>query len=826
MSDESPDLIAASLSELRARNGAPSYAEIARRISRRRQDQQLASSSVPINRSTIYDAFRSGRRRLDHDLVLDIVTALGGDDDELEDWGRRLVQVRMASQRHFAAAEAGAPRRPEMLIAREGLLQLVTAGAHHLVVGAAGIGKSAFIAEATHRLIDAGASEGAVVINLRGFETDVEPVGASAALAGLLQSVGVASPPVRHLERLDALDERLAEKRWVIILENVASEAQVRSLLPFGGGTTVFITTRNDLALDGVQRIDIGRLSVEESLSMFAAIVGADRIAEEPAAAAGLAELGAGLPLGIAIMASRAASPSGWSLEEHLIKARSGLNTYGLDRILGDSIASTAASAGDAAFRVLVRAADHPFASLDVDAIAALADLSPEATAEALATLAGLQLVTLDGSRVTMHDTVRAYARRIAHDQERPGAKADSMARLRIHLLEHMWGALEGTEGIVLSHWRHAPEGLRPHQFSTQDDRATWLRENAGVLLELARVDEMDHPDTVAQVSNGLSVWLNHAGRFRDGVSLHRTALDLALDQRDARAVALAREALGTSYMFVGHVDDALANLELAARDFDALGETAASLETQGSAAVCLMEVGRLTDALERSGPLAARLEAIGSTSEAAACWQNRAVMLSRLGRFEESVEACAAALALLSDEDRTLRVAIGVNLADALLMSERFVEALQHVGPAIEVANEIRYAAALPTCHAIRGAALIGVGCPTDAAESLAAARASADLARMTPILARILRYEAALEAALGRPDVAIAKAEEAVRVAGGASPVHRAQALVTLADVSPGGSAEQRKALAEAADLFEESGSQLAVGVRERVATLARPR
>src|SRR5690625_1222656 len=71
------DRIVADLVELRTNAGVVPYAEIARRIGRRREKAGNQGPSHVPARSTIYDAFRSGRRRLDAELVGDIVIALG-----------------------------------------------------------------------------------------------------------------------------------------------------------------------------------------------------------------------------------------------------------------------------------------------------------------------------------------------------------------------------------------------------------------------------------------------------------------------------------------------------------------------------------------------------------------------------------------------------------------------------------------------------------------------------------------------------------------------------------------------------------------------------
>ncbi|MAP64720.1 MAG: hypothetical protein CMH34_13490 [Microbacterium sp.] len=88
------DAIAADLQRLRIESGDVSYAEIATRIARRREADGASPASARIARSTVYDVFRPGRRRIKADLVGEIVTALGGDEDAAARWRRRCLDAR------------------------------------------------------------------------------------------------------------------------------------------------------------------------------------------------------------------------------------------------------------------------------------------------------------------------------------------------------------------------------------------------------------------------------------------------------------------------------------------------------------------------------------------------------------------------------------------------------------------------------------------------------------------------------------------------------------------------------------------------------------
>ncbi|MEV8323350.1 hypothetical protein [Kitasatospora sp. NPDC056731] len=75
------DALTESLTLLRQEAGSPSYSTIVRRISSVRAARGVPAGERTPGRITVYDCFRSGRQRLDVELLSDIVQALGADPD-------------------------------------------------------------------------------------------------------------------------------------------------------------------------------------------------------------------------------------------------------------------------------------------------------------------------------------------------------------------------------------------------------------------------------------------------------------------------------------------------------------------------------------------------------------------------------------------------------------------------------------------------------------------------------------------------------------------------------------------------------------------------
>jgi energy-coupling factor transport system substrate-specific component len=92
---ETVDGVVAGLQALRIEAGGVTYDEIASRITQARLAHDVPPAAARIARSTVYDAFRTGRARLNAELVAEIVVALGADDTAANDWRQRAIRARL-----------------------------------------------------------------------------------------------------------------------------------------------------------------------------------------------------------------------------------------------------------------------------------------------------------------------------------------------------------------------------------------------------------------------------------------------------------------------------------------------------------------------------------------------------------------------------------------------------------------------------------------------------------------------------------------------------------------------------------------------------------
>ncbi|WP_282859659.1 hypothetical protein [Pseudoclavibacter helvolus] len=102
---ETCDSVVADLRRLRAASGGVAFAEIALRIQENRRCEDGPDAPSGPGRTTIYDAFRPGRARLDSRLIGEIVEALGVPEESVPRWVER-ASAALPSSANFALDDA------------------------------------------------------------------------------------------------------------------------------------------------------------------------------------------------------------------------------------------------------------------------------------------------------------------------------------------------------------------------------------------------------------------------------------------------------------------------------------------------------------------------------------------------------------------------------------------------------------------------------------------------------------------------------------------------------------------------------------------------
>ncbi|MFC3520299.1 ATP-binding protein [Streptomonospora nanhaiensis] len=311
-----------------------------------------------------------------------------------------------------------------------------------VITGPPGVGKTALALHWAHRVRSLH-EDGDLYVNMRGHGIGPR-VDTSSALLSLLRAMGV--PLDRIPDDLDGraalYRSRLDRKRVLVAIDDAVSADQVRALLPASAPATVLITSRNRLSglavYEGARRMALHALSVEESLELLRAGVGADRVDAEPEAARELVDHCARLPLALRVLSERVMDRPGYSLGEVAAELRAEderLDALGTadDELSGvRAVFSTSYSAlpPDCA-RLFRSLGAHPDAEFSGEACAAAVGLDPKAAVRVLDVLVARNLLQrTTRHRYRLHDLLRVYAVERFRTEEPPRNRGEILKRL------------------------------------------------------------------------------------------------------------------------------------------------------------------------------------------------------------------------------------------------------------------------------------------------------------------------------------------------------------------------------------------------------------
>ncbi|WP_405143257.1 tetratricopeptide repeat protein [Sphaerisporangium sp. NBC_01403] len=297
-----------------------------------------------------------------------------------------------------------------------------------VVVGPPGVGKSALAVHCAHA-VRARYPDGQLYLDLAG--TSLTPPAPGELLAEALRALGVAERAIPDgLRERSALYRSLLSDRGVLVLlDDAASTAQVRPLLP-GSGCSVLVTSRRRITeLPGTRQVELDVLAPREAEELLRAIVGAERLNRERDAASAIVKSCGYLPLAIRIAGARLVGRPGWSLrvmERRLADEARRLGELRVGdlevRASVDRSYRLLPDAAARAFRTLGLLGPHVLPAWVVDAV-----LDRHRSDDVVDDLVDASLLRLVGSdpagrpRYRLHDLIRCDARERAHaDPEGP----------------------------------------------------------------------------------------------------------------------------------------------------------------------------------------------------------------------------------------------------------------------------------------------------------------------------------------------------------------------------------------------------------------------
>ena len=495
----------------------------------------------------------------------------------------------------------------------------------------------------------------------------------SRVLGGFLAALGIAGHAIPEAaeERTALFRSLLAGRRVLVLLDNAASEGQVRPLLPGSAGSAVIVTSRARLSgLEAARPVELEVFGAHEATGLLARIAGAGRVAAEPEAAAEIARLCAYVPLAVRIAGARLAGRRHWSLAH--LAARLGDERRRLDELAAGDLAVRAGFAVSYArlpagarglFRLLGLLNVTDFAGW---VAAALLDASVESAQAHLEALVDAHLLTAGGAdptgrlRYRLHDLVRLYARERAHEEDPPDVRTAALIRAFGAWLSLSERAAEQVPGPCYAAIHgDAPRWPLPSALAatTLRDPSAWFDAEWTALVAVAgQAGELGLDEFAWDLAGCLEKYFDVRAMTAEWRMTHERAMELCRATGNRRGEAVLLRGL----------------VELT---------TWTSADPEGTAMAALHE---------RSRRLLGMFEEVGEPRGMSDALVNCAWGLVAEGDPDEALRVAERALTLARDHDHLGGRARAHHLMGIACGTARIEAAIEHLTRALELAREL----------------------------------------------------------------------------------------------------------------------------------------
>jgi DNA-binding SARP family transcriptional activator len=466
------------------------------------------------------------------------------------------------------------------------------------VAGMAGVGKTAL---AVHwaRKVAGRFPDGQLYVNLRGYDTEGAAITAEEVTGWFLVALGIPAGliPADAQARCGLYRSVLAGRRVLIVLDNARDAAQVRPLLPGGGGCLVVVTSRSSLAglaaAEGARPLRLGPLTAEEAVRLLAARLGPERVATEPEAATELISRCGHLPLAMAVMAARAAADpqlplavlagqlAGAAGDEAAVVGHGAAGAGRLEVLETGDPATSLRQLLSWSYRQLTPEAAQMFALLGVHcgpditvpAAASLAGVPRAEAGRALAELADASLAAEHRpGRYVMHDLVRGYAAGQARQALGEAGIQAAVERSLDHYL-HTGVTSSNLHTWVFTVAPPAP-GVLPEQLAGEAGLQDWARaEHQVVLQAIAQAAAAGFITRAWQLFHDQAWWVGGEGYWADIRAAAQVVLAAAEAAGDQVALGWTHAIIGRSATYAGAHDEVSAHLARALDHFQRAGD-------------------------------------------------------------------------------------------------------------------------------------------------------------------------------------------------------------------------------------------------------------
>jgi len=538
-----------------------------------------------------------------------------------------------------------------------------------------------------------------------GAQSPDGPTSPAEVLGRFLRSLGVSAQqvPATLAERTALYRSLTANRSLVVLLDDAATAAQVRPLLPTGGSVTA-VTSRSrlpGLTVDGCIPVHVEPLGADAALELLADTLSDGRVTAQPEAARTLVELCAGLPLAVRVAGARlAARPERriTSMVSALSEERGRLEALAID---GDHDVRAAL---DLSYRALTPETArlyrllglHPGPEFGSAVAAALcADSTEGAPADLLETLYDACLLQdIGDERYRFHDLVRLHAARKAEEDEPSEERAKALRRIADHYL----ASATRAEAIIDPQHRTMARNYGTGPVVTADVGSDaqaaldWLeKELATVMAVIRQAGSAGHPTIAWQLADALWPLFLRRKFYDDWQAAHEEGLVAARELGDTAAECRMLTSGGVGQLGSGNHDRALEMFDHAARLFLDAGDPLGHARTLNYRGLALQRLGRLEEAADRFRRAAEELPENGDRRAGALARLNLADVALSTGHTEAALQHAGGAHTTLRQERDTYNAArASILLGRVSLDLDRLDQAAEHLSSALTTLRDM----------------------------------------------------------------------------------------------------------------------------------------
>ncbi|MET9611081.1 BTAD domain-containing putative transcriptional regulator [Streptomyces sp. NPDC006512] len=456
-----------------------------------------------------------------------------------------------------------------------------------VIVGKPGTGKSTLATHIAHRLSDSAFPDGQLYCDLRGTGT---PATSGEVLGRFLRALGIPGPviPESQDERAEMYRTLLASRRVLVVLDDAASESQIRPLLPGSNSCAVLVTSRVRLTgLPGAHRVELDVMGTGHAVELLVRVIGADRVAREGVAVEALIRTVGGLPLALRIVAARLAARPHWTLASmvhRLANERHRLDelTHGEMTMRASlSLTHDGLAAEDRRLLRLLSLAQGP--TLPGWLAGPLLDDPRPFASDLLEPLVDVQMLDVvgmestGGFRYRFHEIIRVFAREQLAAHHDPADQRAATARMLggwMSLAEQAHRRIYGGDFTVLHggapRWE-PPAGCVEELLV---DPLEWLdSEHANLVQAVEHAAREGMDELCWDLAATLATLFEGRGYFDDWERTHQLALECVRSAGNTRGTAALLGSLGVLYLGRSQSEESRAALTSALGLFEELGD-------------------------------------------------------------------------------------------------------------------------------------------------------------------------------------------------------------------------------------------------------------